>query len=92
MQWIAEMFWTRWRTYYLQELQRRNKWKKVNRNVKKGVVVILRRKNEPRSKWPLAVVEEVKTSADGLVRSAHVRSQGKVLRRAITDMVLLIEK
>ena len=89
-QFIAETFWQRWKTYYLQEVQVRNKWRKKKYQLKKGDLILLKRKNEPRNSWPLARIEEPKVSADGLVRSAQIKCKGKMFNRAVTDMVFIM--
>ena len=93
VQYMADRFWDKWKLFYLQELQLRNKWTKTARQVQKGDVVILREKNSPRNSWPLGLVDEVKVSKDGLVRSAFVmlgKGTKRRVLRAVTDMVILI--
>ena len=38
---LAEQFWSRWRTEYLQSLQSRRKWKTEQRSLKSGDLVLL---------------------------------------------------
>ena len=42
---VADDFWHRWKTEYLQELQRRQKWTKRSTNIQEGDVVLLKSKN-----------------------------------------------
>jgi hypothetical protein len=87
---MAETFWQHWRKYHLHHLQAKTKWIKEKRNLKPGDLVLLLDKNSPRNEWPMAVVQTVKLSTDGLVRSAHVRSASKkTIHRPITSMILL---
>ena len=58
--------------------------------LKKGDIVLLKKKTEPRNSWPLARITEPKVSTDGLVRSALVNCQGKVFNRAVTGMVYIM--
>ena len=94
IQFIANTFWLRWRTYYLSDLQERTKWIRRKRNVQVGDIVLLSNKNEKRNSWPLAMVKEVKTSSDGLVRSATLEIMSddtrKRFQRPITDLIILI--
>ena len=93
VQYLAEQFWSRWRTNYLNGLQTRSKWKKVKRNVQVGDVVLLRERGCKRNFWPVGIVTSVKRSSDNLVRTATVTLSGtkkRVLERPIFDMVLLI--
>jgi len=93
---ISECFWNRWRTEFLQQLQIRQKWNKVKPNLQTGDVVLLKVKNARRNTWPLALVQRVKTSNDGNVRSATLRlpstsSSGvKLFDRPISEIVPLI--
>ena len=55
----------------------------------------MRDKNLARNAWPLAVVEELKPSKDGLTRSAYVRlgrGTKRLVHRAIHDLVVLVSK
>ena len=90
---VAEEFWSRWNAHYLQELQQRKKWTTTRRSLMIGDIVLVREKNAPRNSWPLGRVEEVKPSADGLVRSVFVRlGKGckKLVYRAVANLVLLV--
>lgn len=96
---IAEEFWTSWRQSYLSQLQERRKWMKPKRSICVGDVVLLRDKSVKRNQWPLARVWSVKTSEDGLVRSATIvvvkKGTGGISRksffeRPVSELVLLI--
>ena len=49
-----------------------------NTNIKKGAVVLLLNERHARSEWPLARIEKVFKSADGVVRSVQLRLPLKV--------------
>ena len=66
-QFLANLFWKRWTREYLPQLQRRQKWNEVERNLKVDDIVLLTDENFPRGQWPLAGVVEVKKGQDGLV-------------------------
>ena len=66
------VFWSRWKQEYLQSLQMRQKWTSHKLNLSPGDVVLMKDELQPRTKWPLARVEEVKTSKDGAVRSVKL--------------------
>lgn len=98
VQYVAEQFWKRWRVEYLQTLAKRNKWKKRRRCITEGDVVLIRNKTAPHNQWPMGIVCSVKTSQDGLVRSATVSlaplpgsNSKRFFNRAVTDLILLIE-
>ena len=86
------MFWQRWVKEYLQTLQERPCWRDVRNNLQTGDVVLIRDSSNPRGRWPLGVVIEAEPSRDGLVRAVKVRSQGKIIRRPVTQLVNLEDK
>ena len=92
IQFIVDEFWREWRTYYLHELQARSKWKLRKPSLQIGDIVIVKNKNESRNTWPLAIVDELIKSKDGLVRSVLLRTgrTGKTSRRAISDLILAV--
>ena len=88
---ISEQFWRRWCREYRSSLQGRTKWKGERRNVSVNDVVVLVDETEPRGKWPLGRVTQVKRSGDGLVRSVVVVARGKEYTRPISKLIMLIE-
>jgi len=88
IQYLADLFWRRWLKEYLPALQERSKWLHQTRNLKVGDVVLLVTDTH-RGQWPLARVVEVKTSADGMVRSVKVLANGSTLDRPINKVCLL---
>ena len=95
VQLLADMFWKRWKSEFLQTLQGRRKWHEDQRNLTEGDVVIVRDKETCRNYWPMGVITQVIPSADGKIRSAKVRvvaENGKptLYVRPVNEMVLLI--
>ena len=96
IQYLSDQFWTRWRTDYLQTLQKRRKWLQPQRSFRVGDVVLLKDANLKRYLWPIAKIISVKTSNDGLVRSVELVTTAKnspgtrTLHRPITDLSLLV--
>ena len=89
VQFLADCFWRRWLREYLPLLQHRQKWKDQVRNIAVDDVVLIQDENTPRKDWPLGRVIETKTSTDGLVRSATVKTRWTTLIRPIHKLVLL---
>jgi len=89
VQYLADCFWKRWVREYLPTLQLRPKWLQQQRNLASGDVVIVIDAVTARKEWPLARVVDVKTSQDGLVRSATVQTATSRLDRPITKLCLL---
>ena len=91
VQYLADLFWTRWRAEYLATLQQRHKWTKTKKNIKDGDIVILVDENLPRSQWHLGKIEQVYPGSDGLVRKVKVRSGQSLLDRPVSKVVLLCD-
>ena len=90
VQFLANQFWNRWRTEYLLALQERQKWSKSRRNLQIGDIVLLKDECTPRCRWPLARVEQVYPSEDGLVRKVNVRRGQSTYDRPVHKLVLLL--
>ena len=94
IQFLANVFWDKWRNCYLQELTSRKKWKTSKSNLCAGDIVLLRSKNAPRNDWQMGVVKTPIVAADGLVRRVlvDVNAPGGKLRttkKAVHDLVIL---
>ena len=104
VQYLANVFWTRWRSEYLDSINKRRKWTGSQRNVSVNDIVLICDDNAARSDWRLARVVECFTSKDNLVRSVKLQlatsqldGKGKrlsdltYLTRPIHKLILLIE-
>ena len=58
VQYLANLFWTRWKKEYLVSLQQRQKWTKSERNVAVGDIV--KDENMPRNDWSMGHVTATK--------------------------------
>ena len=98
VQYLANEFWSRWKTEYLTTLQARQKWTKKSRNFMVGDVVLVKDSNifTKRNGWPMALVEEVFPADDGLVRHVKLRvaykqeDKTRFLSRPISKLILLV--
>ena len=88
IQYLANVFWTRWLREYLPTLQQRNKWQRDQRDVKVDDVVIIADDNTPRGQWPLGRIIKVIKSRDGHVRSCVVKTRLSEIARPITKLCL----
>lgn len=70
---MTQAFWKAWAQDYLQELQQRPKWRKVQPNLKPGDLVIVKEDNTPPTMWKAARVVEVFPGKDGIVRNVSVQ-------------------
>ncbi|XP_052787345.1 uncharacterized protein LOC128222405 [Mya arenaria] len=93
---LADQFWARWKSEFLNMLQNRQKWVTSKPNLKVGDVVLLKDSSTTRNQWPLAVVVEVYFSTDEKVRTVQVRSvsdgKSSLFVRPITKLVLLLSE
>ena len=92
VQYLANLFWTRWKKEYLVVMQERRKWQHPQRSLVEGDVVIIREENVPRNAWSLARVVRVEPDAQGLIRSVVVKTRETTLRRPINKLVLILPK
>ena len=90
---LGQQFWVRWKKHYLLELQERNRWRKPNKNIKVGDLVLIKGKSK-RNQWPLGRIKSTQLSKDGLVRRVLIHTVSKegkaqVLERSVRDTVFL---
>ncbi|XP_051788795.1 uncharacterized protein LOC114659410 [Erpetoichthys calabaricus] len=94
VQYLAEEFWSRWRTEYLSTLQTRQKWQNKRPDIKEGDVVLLKEKQVRRNEWPMGIIMKAVPSKDGLIRKVEIKivQQGatKILYRPISELVFLL--
>ena len=90
VQYLADLFWTRWKKEYVSLLQSRQKWTRPSRNFSVGDVVLVSQSTTPRNQWPLGRIVSVQPGDDGRVRIAHVKTSNSDLIRPITKLILLV--
>lgn len=71
---LVQSFWNRWKSEYLHGLQVRQKWNLPSVPVVPGMVVVVIDDNSPPLYWPLAIVEKVHPSKDGIIRAVTVKT------------------
>ncbi len=91
VQYLSDQFWKRWTREYLPLLQQRQKWTNVERNIKKGDIVLLMDK-APRNSWAMGRVVQANTDKQGLVRVAEVQTQSGLVVRPVSKLCLLLEQ
>ena len=74
VQYLADVFWSRWKKEYLSNLQRRQKWNHSLPNHSVGDLVLLVDQNLPRNQWSVGKI--IKTFPDdcGIIRRVTVRT------------------
>ncbi|XP_033127427.1 uncharacterized protein LOC117125136 [Anneissia japonica] len=89
VQYLASLFWTRWKREYFPLLQKRHKWTTPRQNVEVSDIVLLVNETLPRGRWPMGKVLSVYRSQDGRVRSVDVKVARGVLRRPIAKLCII---
>lgn len=96
VQCLADRFWSRWKTEYLQTLQNRRKWSKSHPNIEKGDIVLLKDCKAARNDWPMALVTNTFPSNDGRVRKVELKvtkhGANKIFLRPVSEVILLLNK
>ena len=90
MQYLANIFWSRWKREYLLTLQQRQKWKEPKRNMKVNDLVIMKDDSVPRNMWPMGRITKTDCDKYGTVRSVTVKTSNSELKRPIHQLVLLM--
>ena len=78
-----DKFWKMWSDDYLKNLPPTVNNFKLNCNLKKGSIVLIREDNVPRMRWPLGLITDLFPGRDGVVRCANVKTAKGVLCRPI---------
>ena len=89
VQHATQDFWTRWTQSYVQELQQRKKWTRMQENLKVGQMVLIHEDNLPPAKWKLGRVVEVNRGKDDVVRSAFVDTATGQYERPVVKLTVL---
>ncbi|KAM7402818.1 hypothetical protein PAMP_018029 [Pampus punctatissimus] len=96
VQYLANVFWGRWKREFLSELQPRRKWRTPKPNLQVGDVVLLKDGQEHRNNWPLAVIAKTFPSQDGRVRKIQVQisrnGEQRLYLRPISEVILLVPR
>ena len=90
VQYLANIFWSRWKKEFLATLQNRQKWTKPRRNVQLGDIVFIKDDTLPRNSWSMGRIQNTEPDCKGVVRSATVKTASSELRRPIAKLVLLL--
>lgn len=86
----VDMFWSKWRSQYLNSLRERNDFQFKDRKVKNfspriGDVVLIRQNNQKRTNWPFGVVVKVHEGRDKRIRYVDIRnSLGHTITRPVS--------
>lgn len=90
VQYLSNLFWSRWRREYVPLLQQRSKWLKPEKSHEVGDLVLMVDPNAPRNHWPMGRIVEVRRSKDELVRVVKLKSKDSYFERPISKIVPLL--
>ena len=72
VQYLSNVFWSRWRKEYVQNLQQRVEWNRPQRNFERGDLVLIIDDPASRNNWNMARVVDIHPDSNGQVRSVRV--------------------
>ncbi|XP_055644340.1 uncharacterized protein LOC129780287 [Toxorhynchites rutilus septentrionalis] len=84
-----QTIWKKWSTLYLSDLQNRTKWTERRRNLREGMMVLLKNENQPPLRWALGRIVAVHEGRDGNVRVVEVKTKDGTYTRAIAKICVL---
>ena len=90
VQYLADVFWSRWIKEYLPILQKRNKWSNPSRNLSLGDVVLVAETTLPRNAWLMGRIIETFPDSNGLVRTARIQTKHSIITRPITKLCVIV--
>ena len=73
VQYLTNIFWSRWKREYLSNLQTRQKWNRAQPPHSVGDLVLLMDENLPRNQWSLGRIVKIFPDSSNLVRHVTVR-------------------
>ena len=91
VQYMSDLFWKRWVKEYLPQLQERQRWSGVKRNLIPGDVVLIVDNTAPRNSWVMGRVLQTFPDRRGFVRQVRIKTKSSCLDRPITKVCLLQE-
>jgi len=89
VQQMIQHLWKCWSHDYLHQLQQRTKWKEVQPNVTIGDLVLVKENNLPTLVWKKAVIIDMHTGRDGLVRVVTIRTATGTFKWPIAKICVL---
>ena len=91
VQYLIDLFWSRWKKEIVHKFQSRAKWNTSRQNLVVGDLVLIIDDQCHRSYWKIGRVVEVFPSKDDLVRSVNVQlADRSILKRSVQKLVKLL--
>lgn len=86
---LHQSFWRNWNLQYLIQLQRRNKWKTMSKNLKLDDVVLIKEDTLPPGAWAMGKVMALHPGKDNIVRVVTVKTKSGHFKRPIHKLILM---
>ena len=86
---LQHQFSERWKSEYITELQRRQKWKTSCNNLEENDFVIIKEDHLPPTEWRMGRIIKVIRGKDDHVRVAEIKTQNGIIVRPIVKLCLL---
>lgn len=86
---FVQTIWKFWSNSYLSHLQQRSKWMYEKKNVRPGMLVLLKETQTPICTWILGRIVDVIPGTDGKVRVVEVRTPTGLFKRAVSKVSIL---
>lgn len=85
-QFLLNQIWERFKSDYISALQRRSKWRTETKDIKVGIIVLLK-SDAPPTQWPLGQLCEIFPGKDDHIRVVSVRTATGIFMRAVKRAV-----
>ncbi|XP_031635226.1 uncharacterized protein LOC116348388, partial [Contarinia nasturtii] len=89
VQQMAQHFWKRWQSDYLNQLQVKSKWFNRENSLRVNDMCLIRDENLPPTQWKTGRVTDVHPGEDGLVRVVTLKTKDGQLKRPIAKLCSL---
>lgn len=83
---MAQHFWHRWQTDYLNQLQTRSKWRTISASPNIGDAVLIREENLPPTQWQSGIITALHPGDDGFTRVVTLGVGNGTMKRPITKI------
>ena len=90
VQFIANLFWNRFKTEYISSLQIRQKWIKEQKDLEINDIVLIVDEKLPRGHWPLGRITEIISDSDNHVRRVKILSKSGIIERPYSKLIFLL--
>lgn len=88
---MQQLFWKRWSTEYVSQMQQRAKWKTAmcNTEIEVGRLALIRDETLPPLKWRTGRICKLYPSSDGLVRMVSLKTAGGLIQLSLPKIYIL---